>query len=45
MGVYMRGYRVVFWNSFVRGKYAPGREEGRELELWFGWDKMEIRKV
>jgi hypothetical protein len=37
MGVYMRGYRVVFWNSFVRGKCAPGRVREVVLEICMGW--------
>lgn len=46
MGVYMRGYGDIFWDRFVREKCTRGRrEEDRELELWFGWDEMEIRKV
>lgn len=37
MGVYGRGYRGVFWDIFVRGKCAPGREVGRERDGVPGW--------
>lgn len=39
MGIYFG--IVLSGESVPRGR----REEDRELELWFGWDEMEIRKV
>ena len=46
MGVCRRGYRSVFLDIFVRGKYTGGRVgNGRECNGVPGWDKMEIRKV
>ena len=37
MGVYMRGYRDIFWSIFVREKYTPGVGEYGWLdrEKWF----------
>lgn len=46
VSVYMRGYGDIFWDRFGREKCTRGRGvDGRELELWFGWGKMKIRKV